>query len=182
VAFVVGAILFPALLFLIAMAIRHYKNAPLTSAADFVALFLLFDGLLLTDPSQVLTHMPVHYGAEAVVATTLLFLTISFAVWFFCLFDLEPRITEYYTNKDVFSLKRWLATWAVSLAVVVLQIAFLTGRPLLDQSGQRRILAGSQLNIPPAQINAVFFTHMHSDHAATTSGRTPGHSGASTDG
>jgi hypothetical protein len=128
VAFAVGAIFFPTLLLLIATAIRRYKKAPVTSAADFVGLTVLLDGLLMVDPSQVLTHVKVDLGTEGAVSVTLIFLTLSFAVWYFCLFEVEPRIAECYINGRPFPLKHLLTAWATSLSVVALQIAFFTGR------------------------------------------------------
>jgi len=128
VAFAVGAIFFPTLLFLISMGIRSYKKAPVTSAVDFVGLALVFDGLLITDPSQILAHMRVNFSTEVVVSVTLLFLAISFAIWFSCLFDLEPRIVQHYKERHAFPLIYWLFTWAAALAVIVLQVTFFTGR------------------------------------------------------
>jgi hypothetical protein len=130
-AFLVGAIIYPTLVVLISMVIRRYKAAPVTSAADFVGLAILFDGLLLVDPSQVLTHVKIDFGPDIAISTTLIFLAISFGIWYFCLFEVEPRITEYYLRQHAFPLNHLLATWAASLAIIALQIAFFTGRVAL---------------------------------------------------
>jgi hypothetical protein len=74
VAFAVGTIVLPTLIVLISMVIRRYKHAPITSAADFVGLAVLFDGLLMVEPSEVLKHVNVNLGNEAAVPLTVIFL------------------------------------------------------------------------------------------------------------
>ena len=74
-----------------------------------------------------LTHVNVNFAPDVAGSVSLLFLIISFAVWAFCLFELEPKIADHYIRQHEFPVVLLLATWAISLAVIVLQVAFYTG-------------------------------------------------------
>ena len=100
--FLAVSIGFPTLLVVISTIIRFAKQAPVTSAVDFLGLILVFDAVLIGDTSQVLTHVTVNFDTETVRWFALGFMTVSFAIWYFCLFELEPRVTEYYLKKRVF--------------------------------------------------------------------------------
>jgi hypothetical protein len=126
--FIVAAIIFPTLLVLISMGVRRFRGAPVTSAADFVCLAIVFDGLVIATSAEVLPHLNIGYAPETAVADTMVLLGISFAVWSFCLYEVEPRIAGYYIERKPFARLLLFATWAMGLAVIVLQISFFTGR------------------------------------------------------
>jgi hypothetical protein len=89
----VGALGFPALVFVTGALLRLYRRAPQTCATDVFGLFVVFDAIVASDPDPFLRFINSSAGSHDLFWAVFLLGFIATVVWVFCM--LEGRARPY---------------------------------------------------------------------------------------
>jgi hypothetical protein len=128
----VGALGFPALVFIVGALLRLYRRAPQKCATDVFGLFVVFDAIVAGDPDPFLRFINSDAGPHDLFWAVFLLGFIATVVWVFCILDLEQKVvrahTSYPISRRQFPFRPWITVWSVCTALIVTHFVLFTGR------------------------------------------------------
>lgn len=123
------AILLPSLLFIASAILRAYKSTSQTAVSDFLTLFIIFDGLLVMDPEQVVKALHIQVSPHSASIGGVFLVIILLITWVISLIELEPKMHKYYAEEvGSFPLGLWCISWAIGAGAFLTHAALVTGR------------------------------------------------------